>query len=149
MPESVKSFIKMFADDAKVFSSVNYTEQAQQLQNDLNELQLWSSKWQLRFNASKCKVMHLGHSNKHIKYQMKDSSGIVELESTDCEKDLGVHVDPKLRLKNHCEKIVSQQIRYLALLEGHFTFLISMHSKYFSRDLFGPSFLRERDMGSS
>ena len=71
---------------------------------DLNSLQEWSNKWQLRFNATKCKVAHLGYSNKHFAYQMVDSSGLMDLESTCCEKDLGVYVDTRLNLKTIVRK---------------------------------------------
>ena len=48
----------------------------------------WSEKWQLRFNADKCKVMHIGGSrNRPMKavYRMANS----ELHETEVEEDLG------------------------------------------------------------
>jgi len=35
------------------------------LQEDLTNLQNWSDKWLLQFNAEKCKVMHVGHNYRH------------------------------------------------------------------------------------
>jgi len=32
-----------------------------QLQADLDKLVLWAQKWQMEFNADKCKVMHVGN----------------------------------------------------------------------------------------
>ena len=40
------------------------------LQADLSRLEDWSTKWQLRFNADKCKVLHIGRDNEHYKYYM-------------------------------------------------------------------------------
>ena len=66
----VHSSIQMFADDTKIVRTVNNPEQVQLLQDDLNALEEWSNLWQLRFNAEKCKVMHLDSRNKRIEYHM-------------------------------------------------------------------------------
>jgi len=31
------------------------------LQADLKSLEVWSERWQLKFNPDKCKVIHIGH----------------------------------------------------------------------------------------
>ena len=84
----------MFADDTKIFSPVANTEDRENLQNDLDSLCVWSDKWQLHFNASKCKVLHIGSANPHYKYSMESIDGTVQLEETELEKELGVHIDP-------------------------------------------------------
>jgi len=56
MPEAVHNFIALFADDAKLFSSISCFKDQEHLQEDLANLQNWADKWQLRFNAKKCKV---------------------------------------------------------------------------------------------
>ena len=44
------------------------------LQRDLDQLVRWEQKWQLHFNADKCKVMHLrGDKNLHKQYVMKST----------------------------------------------------------------------------
>ena len=53
----------MFADYIKLFSSVDNDLDYQGLQLDFDSLQTWAQKWQLSFNASKCKVVHLGKPN--------------------------------------------------------------------------------------
>jgi len=58
---------------------------------DLDSLQSWSDTWQLKFNADKCKVMHIGHSFQ-TKYYMGEDSARKELESMHQERDLGVIV---------------------------------------------------------
>ena len=49
----------------------------------------------MRFNASKCKILHLGHSNPH--YQCK--LGDIRMEHSPDRKDLGVRVDAKLDMR--------------------------------------------------
>ena len=70
MPEVVHSNIWMFVDDTKIFRTVNNWKQAQLLQDNLDALEEWSNLWQLRFNAEKCKLMHLGSRNKLTEYHM-------------------------------------------------------------------------------
>jgi len=64
----------MYADDAKLFNSVSDQRDVPCLQADLDTLKEWSAEWQLRFNIDKCKVMHIGRSNR-ICYTMQDSKG--------------------------------------------------------------------------
>ncbi len=78
----------MFADDTKVYASVNTDYDVKGMRTDMDRLQVWSKTWLLRFNASKCKVMHMGSSNPSGSYSM---SGVV-LEDIDQEKDVGVYL---------------------------------------------------------
>ncbi len=56
---------------AKIYASVNTVQEAANLQNDINNLQKWSEKCQLKFNGAKCKHMHLGKDQEFSKYNMK------------------------------------------------------------------------------
>ena len=123
MPSVVEGMIRMFADDTKIFSSVNDRESQTQLQRDLEALQDWSGRWQLRFNAGKCKTMHLGRNNSEFEYRMRDGAAEVVLEKTVCERDLGVHVDPSLKFTQHCEKIVSKANRLVGLIRRSFDYI--------------------------
>ena len=60
MPDLIKSFIYLYADDAKLLSRVCDEGDRAHLQSDLDTLMEWSKNWQLRFNPDKCKVMHFG-----------------------------------------------------------------------------------------
>jgi len=63
LPSWIISDMKMFADDAKVWCRIKTETDRITLQElDLDHLQLWSNIWRLRFNADKCKVMHIGYS---------------------------------------------------------------------------------------
>jgi hypothetical protein len=45
--------IKLFADDTKVFATVNNKEDKNSLQSDIDKLMNWSDTWLLKFNKSK------------------------------------------------------------------------------------------------
>ena len=61
----------------------------------------WAKEWQLSFNSSKCKVMHIGSRNPQRKYHMIQKDTTVELETS--EKDIGVNVDSNLKFDRHVE----------------------------------------------
>jgi len=49
---------------------------------------IWAEEWQMEFNASKWKVLHLGKKNKQFSYTMGGHApGGQILEVTNCEKD--------------------------------------------------------------
>jgi len=96
---------------------------AQELQDDLHRLDKWAEKWQLTFNADKCKVMHIGSKNQQRSYDMKKRGEMIELEKTKMEKDLGVNVDNQLKFSNHIEMQVNKGNKLLGLIRRSFTYL--------------------------
>ena len=64
-------------------------EERTTIQSDLDRLEEWATDNKLNFNREKCKVLHLGIKNVKHKYKMGDTW----LDSSICEKDLGVLVD--------------------------------------------------------
>ncbi len=53
-----------------MYRTVNYIAVEILLQEDINKLHQWSVKWQLKFNAKKYNVMHLGSKNSKAEYMM-------------------------------------------------------------------------------
>ena len=89
IPALVDSCTMMFADDCKLYRPICNPADSQKLQQDLIELEKWTEEWLLKFNASKCKVMHLGTKNLHMDYQMTGANGQPNtLEETSVEKPL-------------------------------------------------------------
>ena len=58
--DSLNSKILKFADDTKLYGTVNSEAGIESLRLDLQKLVLWSTEWQMLFNIDKCKVLHLG-----------------------------------------------------------------------------------------
>ena len=103
LPENIKNTVFLFADDLKMVSKAN---KLQLNQTDLNTLVLWQNKWLVKFNTrdNKCKVMHIGKSNPHNKYNL----GGVELPSVESEKDLGVLVTSNLDFSDHITSCINK-----------------------------------------
>ena len=64
LESGIDNWILKFADDTKIFSQITNDNDRKVLQEDLSKLISWSEKWQMLFNNSKCKVMHVGKSQK-------------------------------------------------------------------------------------
>ena len=61
---NIESQCKLFADSMKVYKVVrNVHEDTQILQNDLNTLEQWSTKWQLSFNTTKYEAIRISKKN--------------------------------------------------------------------------------------
>ena len=74
----------------------------QLLNLDLDLLFKWSQLWQLHFNDSKCKVIHMGNSNPNHYYTMNN----VPLTTTAEEKDQGVIMDNELKFHKNTAYIL-------------------------------------------
>jgi len=61
-----------------------------------NSLSRWSSKWLLKLNPSKCKVMHIGHSLGTVYCMNDDSGNSTIIQRIAEEKGLGVHLTDDL-----------------------------------------------------
>ena len=74
LPNEVKSYIKIFADDTKIFRAIRSMSDIQGLQADINKLIAWSLKWQLHFNNNKCKTIHYGQNNPNHTYSVDNTA---------------------------------------------------------------------------
>ena len=124
LPQVVESPVALFADDTKVFREIQLDEDRQKLQQDIDELLIWSKKWQLPFNESKCKVMHYGKTNQKADYNL----GGVNIKEVSDEKDLGVTFDQQLSFGTNASKIVAAANSRLGLINRHLGTLIPNHS---------------------
>jgi hypothetical protein len=88
------------------------------LQNDLNQINKWSQKWEMEFNINKCKVLEFGSSKKRITHTYK--LGNVNLCKERQEKDLGVIVQDNLTPEKHINKITGAAYNQLMTIRTAF-----------------------------
>ena len=116
IPESVKSTVKMFADDTKIYQEIKEKEDCERLQMSLNAISAWSRTWLLKFNASKCVVLSI-RNKLDYKYTLNDTY----LEKVHDQKDLGVIISDDLTPRKHILDITKKAYQRLGLIKRCFT----------------------------
>uniref|UniRef100_A0A670KJQ5 Reverse transcriptase domain-containing protein n=1 Tax=Podarcis muralis TaxID=64176 RepID=A0A670KJQ5_PODMU len=112
LDDGLKGILIKCADDTKLGGVANTPEDRITLQNDLDRLENWAKTNKMNFNREKCKVLHLGIKNERHKYKMGDTW----LESSTCEKDLGVLIDHKLDMSQQCDAAAKKANAILGLI---------------------------------
>ena len=108
------SFTKcsLFADDLKIYSSIDTIADCRSLQIALDRLALWSEIWQLNVNVNKTHVLHIGCKNPNNDYLYNGS--FISVSETVC--DLGVVVDGCLSFDKHVDSIVRRAYMRIGVL---------------------------------
>ena len=110
-----------FRLDYKVFRTIRTNDDQCILQDDLDELTAWFTKWLLIFHPDKCKIMHLGKPlEDQFKYTLHDGTIIHELGYTSEEKDIGVIIDSNLEFDKHVYFKVNKANSTMAVIRRSF-----------------------------
>ena len=117
LPDSINSYLKIFADDTKIFRTIESMTDKGELDSDLNKIIEWSERWQLPFNVDKCKIIHYGTQNPYHCYTMNNA----QIKADTQEKDLGVLFDDKLKFTPHINQIVAKANSRLGIIRHTFT----------------------------
>ncbi|KAJ7415485.1 rna-directed dna polymerase from mobile element jockey-like [Willisornis vidua] len=96
------TFMKCF-DDTKL-SGVAGRPKIYCHSRDLDKLESWVERNLMKFNQSKCRVLHLGRNNSMHQDRLGDNL----LEGSSVKKDLGVLVDNKLSMSQQCGTVAKK-----------------------------------------
>ena len=66
LPNTIKSKIRIYADDMLVYNCINAIDDCIQLQRDLAGLEKWAKVWQMEFNPLKCELLTLQTKGHHL-----------------------------------------------------------------------------------
>lgn len=115
--------MKIFADDAKIYYETDSTDTPLLMQDDLNRAELWAKIWDMIFNNKKCHHMHVGENIEVSKYEMGSGESRTEIQRVTSEKDLGVIIDGKLKVREHIVQKVNTANRNLGIIFRTFTYM--------------------------
>ena len=114
LPEGISSQVRLLADDCIYYREIQTQEDSRKLQNDIDILCNWDSRWQMRFNVAKCYAMHMTHKRKPLlsSYKMNGSF----LQTVTKHTYLGVEINNKLNWAEHISTSISKANKVLGLL---------------------------------
>ena len=108
LPSVISSKVRLFADDCLVYREIKNRQDQIALQKDLNLLENWGSKWEMRFNAAKCNIMRMSRKQTPISTQYELSGQV--LEEVKDAKYLGVTVSDDLEWTKHINAITTRLV---------------------------------------
>jgi hypothetical protein len=95
-----------YADDLKIFHVIKSDNDAEFLQEKLNNLKTWCDTNELHLNVSKCHVITF--TRKKLRHEFSYKIGTINLDRVKTMSDLGILLDEKLTFKPHCDLIISK-----------------------------------------
>ena len=115
LPDEVRSQVRLFADDTALYLTMESEDDSSALQNDLDILSAWESRWDMEFNPSKCQVVHVTGSKGPVNKTNYVLHGQV-LESVTSARYLGVDISSNLSWKTHVDRITGNANRTLSFI---------------------------------
>ena len=97
---------KLYADDVKLYASLETNIDCRRLQQNLDRLVIWANTWQLTISIKKCNVLHIGKNrlmNSAVEFFHINNDVLPNVETV---VDLGVTIDADLKFSEHINKMV-------------------------------------------
>uniref|UniRef100_A0A493TVB5 Reverse transcriptase domain-containing protein n=1 Tax=Anas platyrhynchos platyrhynchos TaxID=8840 RepID=A0A493TVB5_ANAPP len=146
LDKRIVSALSKYVDETKLGGVADTPEACAAIQRDLDRLERWTGRNQMRFNKSKCRVLHLGRNNPKYLYWLGDDL----LERSSEEKDLGVLVDDRLTMSQHCVLVAKRANGILACIKREvilplYSALVRPHLEYCVQ-LWAPRYRKDKDL---
>lgn len=116
LPKAMSSSnILLFADDAKIFKSLNSIKDCYDLQADFNNLSTWCNNNDLCINISKCNILTFCRKRNSIEFEYVLNNLVIKRVSNFC--DLGVNFDSKMCFNQHIDIIKARASSRLGMIK--------------------------------
>jgi hypothetical protein len=99
------SKVVMYADDVKIYKSINSDADSKEFQADINSVFDWLSNNGMSASPTKCCLLRLGNKINFPQNYTLNNDLIPEVTSN---RDLGIIIDPHLNFVDHIQKIANQ-----------------------------------------
>ena len=113
LPLSVKSQVRLFADDCLLYRTINNQNDHTVLQNDLKELENWAKNWGMRFNAKKCYILSIRNKLNYLFYSLDNCI----LKQVTSNPYLGLQISNDLKWHTHIANIANRASSTLGFLQ--------------------------------
>lgn len=123
----------LFADDLKLFATVESLENCLELQSQIDIVQRWCGANNLPMNVSKCKVCSYTRRSESLLYNYTYDS--ISLIRCNLIKDLGILFDSKLSFGDHIQHIASSALKMLGFIIRNcrcFSNIFALKTLYFA-----------------
>ncbi|MFZ2538165.1 MAG: reverse transcriptase family protein [Oscillospiraceae bacterium] len=107
---------KLFADDVKMYTNLNFPLAVSNFQAHLNLIQDWATTWQLNISYNKCNITELGRHPSSAPYHLNNFT----IKHISGGTDLGVHFESNLNFKIHIKEITTRALQRSALVRRCF-----------------------------
>ena len=87
-------FTSLYADDTEVYRNIDTIEDCMSMQKTITNMDMWTGKNNIRFNASKCKALTITRKKSPLNFIYKLDN--VELKRVSMEKDIEVNINYSL-----------------------------------------------------
>lgn len=104
----------MYADDTKIYTSVNNIDDCTRLQEDLDRLAIYYDKNRIKVNADKCQSITFTRKTNIIEFTYKIQN--TPIERVHLVRDLGVYLDSKLNMIEHIDIITNKAYKSLGFV---------------------------------
>ena len=113
--ENLRSLTRLFADDTSLgYSSQNKIDIENVINNDLNQLNIWSEKWLMSFNPDKTEIMVFSKSEDPEEFRFFFDGN--EIKTTSSHKHLGVTLTDDAKWNEHTDNIIKSARKHLGAL---------------------------------
>ena len=115
MPDSIKSNIRLFADDTIMYLTITNHSDCQAIQSDLTTLESWESEWLMAFNPEKCEVIRITKKKKTVLFDYKLHG--ITLQLTKNAKYLGIQISDDLAWSKHINQMTTKSNNTLKFIK--------------------------------